>query len=292
MKLIECITGSTLRMFMCASLVAFLAAPGLAQAPVPNMPVLHRELNAGDFVQAGAAFGGWVGMGKSQGIGDQGDDVFICATAEAIATPASVDPVEGTGAGYLFVGAFLVPTPLGQHFQPTDEQIDGTLDPLNPIDEDIGLGLNDTDFGNVRGPGFPDLLFVPAAHVDRADDVAGAVNVWDTTTTNPTLVFQILEPPLDGYCAVVGGGDPPPDCPDTPAGRFGHSCAIADVDGDGFNDLVVGASASTEPADASCTTRVVHGRVYIFFGHATSSMRTIQVAEIRLDISRAGFIRV
>src|SRR5262249_4100722 len=101
-----------------------------------------------------------------------------------------------------------------------------------------------------------------AAHGESATSGVngiGAVDVYDMTSPTPAVPVLELVPPVD-----------PDTCPNqgTPAGRFGHSIAIADVDGDGTNDLIVGASSTSEDNGFGNCSRNLHGRVYIFFGHA------------------------
>jgi hypothetical protein len=84
----------------------------------------------------------------------------------------------------------------------------------------------------------------------RSNAAVGAIDVFDFTNQAQPLSQTILPPPRPGIDDEV---DLPCD-----AGGFGHWIAIADVDGDDFNDLVVGAPNSDGNDD---------GRVYIFFGH-------------------------
>ncbi len=212
-----------------AALVLVLAPRSSTQAPTPKTPVKDRTINAGSLhVQAGANFGRSFGTGPFGIVGDAVDDVVICATAEQVPTPAVPSGVRNVGAAYPFQDVGLDPLLLA----------DQILPPSGQIEEDLGFGVLDVEIGNVRGPNSNNLVFVAAAHAGIAlgTDGIGAVDVYDMTGAlspfgDPTQVVLELVPPLD-----------PDTCPGqgTPAARFGHSFAIADVDGDGTNDLIVG----------------------------------------------------
>lgn len=243
--------------------LALMLAPQVgAQAPLPRAPVKDRTINAGDaFLEEGAEFGRWFGTGPLGGPLDTVDDVVICATAE----PLQIDPEDpevlafGVSAAYAFENALLAPVPLAQSMPPAPA----------PTMTGIGLGILDVEIGNVREAGFANLSFIAAAHVGESlsgVNGIGAVDVYDTTgamspDNDPKKAVLDLVPPLDP--SVPGG------CPGdvTPAARFGHSIAIADVDGDGRNDLIVGASSTSEDNGSGDCSRTLHGRVYIFFGH-------------------------
>jgi hypothetical protein len=95
------------------------------------------------------------------------------------------------------------------------------------------------------------VVFIPAFHrtmdlegcpsQPSSPDWVGAVDVFDMSGSSSSFL-SITPPPLPG------------DTLPCDALAFGHWIALADVDGDDFNDLIVGAPQSDSD----------EGRVYIF----------------------------
>lgn len=54
-------------------------------------------------------------------------------------------------------------------------------------------------------------------------------------------------------------------------GYFGYALASGDVDGDGFDDLIVGAPMYTVPENSEMTIET--GRIYIFYGKGPDKYR-------------------
>lgn len=98
----------------------------------------------------------------------------------------------------------------------------------------------------VGAPGFADS--VSGAHT-------GAVYVFRLSTLD-TLSFEAHAAALSEW-TIAGSGD---------RGRFGSAVAVADLDGDGFDDLVVGGPAAGRDGD------IARGEVSVYFGGPGDSL--------------------
>lgn len=126
-----------------------------------------------------------------------------------------------------------------------------------PQQASASLGQLGNAIGDVRGTAQApqtNLIFLGAPFLDtdyqascsaNAVDL-GAVAIFDPNSATPTLPTMLI-PPKD-FAA---------QCYPRWTANFGHSIAVADVDGDNTKDLIVGAQGSDSG----------EGRVYIFFGH-------------------------
>ncbi len=231
------------------TIAAIVTGGKAAHTQAASFPVLPRKvapdrtLNAGEFVSQGALFGRGLAMGKFGFLADLEDDAILCAPKEM------VNGVSAVGAGYPYHDSFLELL-ANARLLPTDPT------PANPYEAGLSLGTLDAAIGNVLGAGHANLVFLANAHAEipGGSENAGAVEIYDMNGT-PSIPILQIRPPQD-----------PGSTTATPAGLFGHSFAIADVDGDTIDDLIVGAAFTTEPSGTG--GRNPHGRVYVFFGHA------------------------
>ncbi len=216
------------------ALAVVLLAPGLlgqtaASQPLLDLSIPHPSVTAGT-PEAGATFGWSMAMGDLDG--NAGDELLVSSFFEDATggTPANV------GAAYAYKGTSLAAW--NSYFP-------------SPAQADLHAGRLFMSIGVVRTGAVPwafvggmnrDVTYAcsPSVTITKAGEIA-AINFNNGA-------FGTTYPPTEpsGSCA--------------PAGRtFGHGNAVGDVNGDGTDDLVVGA-----PGLGSLT-----GRVYVFFGGST-----------------------
>jgi hypothetical protein len=153
----------------------------------------------------------------------------------AVGAPYQDSPESDEGAAYLYFGSATGPaaTP------------DITFD--NPLDQASGnFGISIASAGDVNGDGYADLV-VGAPYQDSPESDEGAAYLYFGSATGPAATPDIIfDNPLDQA-----------------KGYFGRSVASAgDVNGDGYNDLVVGAHRQDNPESDE-------GTAYLYFGSAT-----------------------
>lgn len=196
---------------------------------------------------AGANFGYTMAVGKLGSLIDATDDVAVTAIHESSGAIANV------GKSYFYDGNALAHHSVFDHPPATPEK-------------DLEFGFLSTVIGDVRGTvsaPATNLVFVSAAKRDSADPACsrpdvGAVDVFDPTIgTGSDLVLSIEPPPDPGETSVCA--------PTYRVGDFGFSIALGDIDGDTYQDVIVGAPSSQDTVNGVLDD---HGRVYIFFGHA------------------------
>ncbi len=120
--------------------------------------------------------------------------------------------------------------------------------------------FNNDDIADIA-IGAPDADFTPTAGVSRQD--AGAVYViFGKNFSNPTIDTN-TDPEVKIFGAA--GGD-----------NLGFSLVVKDVNGDGTDDLAVGAPGVNFPATGD-GARTDNGAVFIFFGSNSSTPRTIDL---------------
>ena len=110
--------------------------------------------------------------------------------------------------------------------------------------------------------GAPEVDFTPTGGASRMD--AGAVYViFGKNFANPTVIDAATQPEVRIFGAT--GGD-----------NVGFSLAVKDFNGDGTDDLAVGAPGVDFPATGDAA-RTNNGAVFIFFGSNSSTPRTIDL---------------
>jgi Ca2+-binding RTX toxin-like protein len=125
--------------------------------------------------------------------------------------------------------------------------------------ETLGFSGHLTSFGDVNGDGFSDVIIaVPGAvGTSTGDNKSGEVHVVFGTATPPTgpILMSDIQAGNGGFTIFGGTGY-----------AFGHSVAAADINGDGFDDVLIG--QPSESSDLNAATGRQGGRGWVVFGEA------------------------
>jgi hypothetical protein len=201
------------------------------------------------FEISGEADGDYAGFTVSRA-GDVNDDGYDDVLIGAVGRDADG---ARSGAVYLFSGPIDADLPVSA----ADARIDG-------IAADDGAGFAIAAAGDVNGDGYDDLL-IGAPGEDGAGADAGAAH----------LLYGPVEGPIDlRTTGITLRGEAAGDL-------AGASLAGAgDVDGDGFDDLLIGAPGS----DADGTSS---GAAYLFYGPIDASA-SLSTADVRLTGEMTG----
>ncbi len=132
-------------------------------------------------------------------------------------------------------------------------------------------GISVSSAGDFNGDGFDDLLI----GADRAQGSGAAYLVFGHAGAFANLTSAGLAAGTGGF-AITGG-----DAGDS----LGRAVSAAgDLNGDGFDDLIIGAPTG----DAAANARTDAGDTYVVFGHAGSSGSTVNLAD--LAAGSGGFV--
>ena len=240
---------------MNAARVSTVALVGLfVSQPVPaqsaDRPSLHRRIPHPAVADpnedaADATFGWSMVMGDVNG-GTSADELVITSFFLDV-DPFGPGTIADVGAAYPFYTRALIPHP---HPKP---------DAQNP-ELKLHLGRLYPAIGDVHEEVSGErLVFLGAIGADV--DYGGGNVVTDGGTVE---VFDLnlpaaSDPNVLSLAAPTASSEQAPTGPGYPAGlrSFGHGIATGDIDGDGHDELVVGAHDSD----------VGQGRVYVFFSH-------------------------
>jgi hypothetical protein len=221
---------------------------------IENIDLADEELDA---VVYGASAGDRLSEGLTAGDlnGDGRDDIVAAATF------GDSEDAEDVGITYALTGELRASTDLAR-------RVSGTK--ILGIDDgdQLGHSLATLDF---NGDGFDDLLLgaVSADGPGNESDLAGEVALV-LGSSDPPDVMQAAKESKTVY--------------GPPGGRLGRAVAAGDLDGDGFEDAVVGAS---EAQDNEGTPET--GAVYVVFGGAEARLpASVESASLAIYGADAG----
>ncbi|HEX5140106.1 MAG TPA: FG-GAP repeat protein [Dehalococcoidia bacterium] len=256
-----------------ALLIVVFGTVGLALAPSTHAqsesaPVLDTTAGSSGRLQAttpahDTMFGYSSAAGKLRGFTDNYDDIVIAAPFEAN------QHVDGVGAAYVFESSsatqLVPPTDKPKRLIPT-----GLAIYSGAVNSDASLGIRAMAIGNPRGSvsGVPlDNLILIGCYQHDAEYPSvsgsithgGSVEMYNYNVSGPGIDQKSIFAPLVPTSSITAR---------VPAevSLFGHGLALGDVNGDGVDDLVVGAPGTwTEEASDS------KGRLYVLQGHGNVS---------------------
>ena len=111
--------------------------------------------------------------------------------------------------------------------------------------------------------GAPEVDFTPTGGVTRAGAGAAYIIFGKTNFANPTIIDATTDPEIKVFGAAEGD-------------NLGFALAVRDVNGDGTDDLLVGAPGVNFPSTGD-GARSDNGAVFIIFGLEASPARTIDL---------------
>lgn len=111
--------------------------------------------------------------------------------------------------------------------------------------------------------GAPEADFTPTGGATRAGAGAAYIIFGDATFPNPTIIDATTDPEIKVFGASADD-------------NLGFALAVRDVNGDGIDDLIVGAPGVNFPSTGD-GARTDNGGVFIIFGAASSTPRTIDL---------------
>lgn len=228
------------------TLALLRAEPARAQAPVPVFPTLDQTIpHPAPATALRAHFGYGFATGEIDTPGTLGglDDLVVAAIDEDVTIAGTT--FQMMGAAYPFHTNALAPL-----FLLPNRLVPSNPDPIYP---EMRMGYLGVAIANCVGTGAANLAFIsagwrtasfPACTATPVVDELGSIEVFDLAATNPLVIQSILPPNDPGQCAPGA------------TQHFGFAIASGDFNGDGIDDLAVGAPEADGDA----------GRVYVYFG--------------------------
>jgi len=134
-------------------------------------------------------------------------------------------------------------------------------------ESDVGLGLTVAGVGDVNGDGFADVAFGAVGQPAGSPEGVAYV-VLGSAVSNFVPSWTMLS----GVTAGLQGLSTGP--------YFGYSLAGADVNGDGYSDLLVGAQTASDPENGE-------GAAYLFYGNKLDRGHAVRLRQRRADTASA-----
>lgn len=132
---------------------------------------------------------------------------------------------------------------------------------------------NGIAFGDVNGDGFDDTImgaYVADPRLPQATDT-GVVYVIYGGATRPNTTVNLALPADRRRITQVYGDDP--------RDSAGYSVSSGDINGDGFDDILVGALFADRVGSTSATTEYDTGKAYVIYGSNKSPGRIYDLSE-------------
>jgi VCBS repeat-containing protein len=243
-----------------------------------NVPValsaLRTDANLGGFVIQGLAEGNFTGQSVSDAgdvNGDGYDDIIIGAHKAGPNDPAS-------GASYVIYGRPDVGgNKIGTAIDLTEIEADTGGFVINGVAENDQSGLSVSGAGDVNGDGFDDVI-VGAPFDDPNGDLSGASFVVFGSAEGVGVELTALE--------AAAGADPTGFVINGVAADDQSAISVSgagDVNGDGLDDLIVGAMGADPNGSLS-------GASYVVFGKADGAAVELSAVELNAGAVPTGFI--
>lgn len=172
-------------------------------------------------------------------------DVRYCSDTSPF-TAIRVDQLAAAPGTPPPVGILNLNVPLGTESQPVSRIFGETAH------DQLGYPDGSMAYGDINGDGYDDLVIGSGRHSDPAKVFSGAVYVVYGSAQLPTPAFDLSlnEDTLDASVTRIYADDN--------TEFLGRSIASADVDADGFDDIIIGSSRSN-----------LQGRVFVVYGSQT-----------------------
>ena len=180
--------------------------------------------------------------------GDGYDDLIIGASGVG-SVQGEYDAFLGPGEAYVVYGG-----PTGADLVLDRPTLDGTRGfALTGIDDGDELGVSVSSAGDVNGDGYDDLIIGATGADPNGDSGAGETYVIYGGASAPGTDGVLDLSTLDGTNGFILNGIDEED-------RSGFSISSAgDVNGDGYDDLIIGADRADPNGDSSGGTYVIYG---------------------------------
>ena len=222
---------------------------------------IELSTESADITICGAAYGDLSGYAVASGDvnGDGYDDIIIGAFG--------ADPPGGSDAGetYVIFGSSSPPSTFDLSTQSADITVCGGA---------YDLSGHAVAFGDMNGDGYDDIIIGAYAADPSGRDRAGKTYViFGSSFPSPPYILDLNSWPADITVCGAAAND-----------ESGHAVASGDVNGDGYDDIIIGALW----ADPGDPPRSCAGETYVIFGSSPSCPVIIDLSFQSADITICG----